>query len=336
MSNTTTGSERATLGLIDTLSLAFVTVAQQAWLLLLPLGFDVLLWRGARISLAPLFGRMASLFALPPEVAGQEAELAAQARFLRESLLEAGQYFNALSLLVVRVLGMPSLLADVPSLGGPYLFQATVPNPWAALALLGAFGILGVFVTSLWLEFLGRVTRRVAPSGVPGGGRPLVSGTVRTAVRLLVLIIALVGVAIALTVPISSALALLTLVSPGVALVFSSLVSFMLLGVSFWLAIHLYFVVEAIVLNDDGVVRAVINSFRVVRQNFWSALGLIGLIFLLGQGFHFIWLRLAQTVPGLLAAMLGNAFLGTGLTLAAFVFYNERFQRIRVQAEKTA
>lgn len=330
MLTNTSSEQQKPLGLIDTLSLAFATVARQAWLLLLPLGLDFLLWRGAWVSLTPLFDRGAALFVLPPEVAEQEAELAAQARLLHESILAAGQHFNALSLLVVRFLGMPSLLADAPSLGGPYLFHVTVQDPWGALALVGGLGLLGIFVTCFWLEWLGRVTRRLA--GTPDLNRPLLSGAVRTCGKLVLLFVIGVVLGLALTVPISLVLALLTLVSPAVGVIFSSVVSFGLLVVGFWLALHLYFVVQAMILNDDGLIQAVVNSFRVVRQNFWSALGLIGLVFLLGQGFYFIWLRLAKTGPGLLAAMLGNAFLGTGLTLAVFLFYQERFRCLRLPA----
>lgn len=330
MLTNTNSKQQKPPGLIDTLSLAFATVARQVWLLVLPLGLDLLLWRGGWVSPAPLFGRLAALFALPPEVAEQEAELAAQARLLQEGILTTGRHFNVLSLLVVRFLGMPSLLADAPSLGGPYLFQVTVQNPWGALALVAGLALLGTFVTCFWLEWLGHVTRRL--TGTPDIGRPLVVGAVRTSGKLILLFVVAAVIGLVLTVPISLVLALLTLVSPGVGLVFSSMVSFGLLVVGFWLAVHLYFVVQAMVLNDDGLVQAVVNSFRVVRQNFWSTLGLIGLIFLLGQGFSFIWLRLAKTGPGLLAAMVGNAFLGTGLTLAVFLFYQERFRRLRLPA----
>jgi len=316
--------------LIDTLSLAFSAVARRMWLLLLPLGLDVLLWRGPMISPEPLFRDAAALFVVPPEVAEQQAELAAQMGIFQDALLEMGRQFNVLSLLVVRTLGMPSLLADAPSLAGPHVVRVVVEGRWSALGIMAVVGLAGLFLTCLWLAQLGQAAWQTTYPGYQGEKRSLAACAVRTAVRLLLLLLVLVGGLVALMVPTSAVLGLVAIVSPGVGVVLSSLLSLVFLWAGLWVGLHLYFVVEAMVLYDDGVVRAVVNSFRVVRKHFWSSLGLILLIVLIGQGFHFIWLRLASTLPGLLVAMAGNAFLGTGLTLAAFLFYQERFRRLAV------
>ncbi|MDQ7029460.1 MAG: hypothetical protein Q9O62_06615 [Ardenticatenia bacterium] len=317
-------------GLIETLSLAFGAVARRMWLLLLPLGLDVLLWRGPLISPEPLFRQAATLFAVPPELANQQAELAAQMETFQEALLEMGRQFNILSLLVVRTLGMPSLLADAPSLAGPHVVRVVVAGGGMALTVSLAVGLLGLFLTCLWLMLLGRTAWQTLSPDEQGAQRPLMVGATRTAVRLLLLLLVLVGALVALMLPASAMLALVTVMSPGVGVALSSLLSLVFLWIGLWVGLHLYFVVEAMVLYDDGVVQAVTNSFRVVRRYFWSSLGLILLVVLIGQGFHFIWLRVARTLPGLVLAIAGNAFLGTGLTLAAFLFYQERFQRLAV------
>ena len=87
----------------------------------------------------------------------------------------------------------------------------------------------------------------------------------------------------------------------------------------------LYFVLAAIVSYGVGLRQALWRSFNVVYRNFWVTIGLALLVSLILWGFDLIWQRLAVASPlGVLAAIVGNAVLVTGLTAARLIFYQER------------
>ena len=63
----------------------------------------------------------------------------------------------------------------------------------------------------------------------------------------------------------------------------------------------------------------------VVRHNFWSAMGMILLVNIINTGLGFVWIRLLmQSTIGTVFAILANAYVGTSLSLAMFVFYRDR------------
>jgi hypothetical protein len=94
-------------------------------------------------------------------------------------------------------------------------------------------------------------------------------------------------------------------------------------------AIYLMFTPDAIVLTEVGPLRAAYLSFNVVRRNFWPALGLLGSVLLISEGLSVLWRSQMETPFGLLVGVLGNAFVGAGLALAAMRFYDDRLRQWR-------
>jgi hypothetical protein len=81
---------------------------------------------------------------------------------------------------------------------------------------------------------------------------------------------------------------------------------------------------DAIAVSDAGPLRAIKLSVTVVRRNFWSMLRLFAAGWLISSGFPIAWAYLAQQTAGVPLAVVGNAFLNTGLLAAAMIFYRER------------
>jgi hypothetical protein len=88
---------------------------------------------------------------------------------------------------------------------------------------------------------------------------------------------------------------------------------------------YLYFVSAALILDNLPVHRAIMQSFVVVRNNFWATLGFILLNFVIMLGYSFIMASLAEIEPvGTVAAICLYAYIGSGLAMALLVFYRTR------------
>ena len=130
------------------------------------------------------------------------------------------------------------------------------------------------------------------------------------------LVLALLGI------PFVFALALLSLLSPQLALLFASIT----LGLATWLSFYGTFVLAAMVVNDAPVLRAIWNSIGVVLRNFWPTLWLFILINLIGGGLTILWQQISHGAwTGL--AIVGNAYVGTSLIAASLLFYQDRYAR---------
>jgi hypothetical protein len=116
---------------------------------------------------------------------------------------------------------------------------------------------------------------------------------------------------------------LLILLNPTIGLLALEL----LFVVGFWINIYIGFYREAIVIHDQGPLRAIYTSFNVVRRNFWGTLGFLALSLIISLGSGVIWYRLVGSTVGLIVAMVGSAYIGSGLLAARMAFFRERLRR---------
>jgi hypothetical protein len=85
---------------------------------------------------------------------------------------------------------------------------------------------------------------------------------------------------------------------------------------------------EAIVVSGVGPLWALHASFNIVRRNLMGTLGFLALSWLIAVGSGVLWLNLAQrSTIGLIVAIVGSAYLGSGLLAARMAFYRERLRR---------
>jgi hypothetical protein len=92
------------------------------------------------------------------------------------------------------------------------------------------------------------------------------------------------------------------------------------------LVVFLVFTPEAIVVADVGPFRAMYYSVNVVRRSLWQTLGLVTATLIISLGLGEIWQRLADNPPGLLTAVIANAFFAGGITMAGMIFFNNRLR----------
>jgi hypothetical protein len=138
--------------------------------------------------------------------------------------------------------------------------------------------------------------------------------------------ILIVGLGISVSLVISVATVPIALISQAAAQGLSVLLWLVSLSLGLWLALNTFFTVQALVLQDVGLTQALWRSFNVVRRSFWATIGLILLSLLIQLGFGQIWQWLHTGPWETLLSIVGNAYIGSGVTAAIMVFYMDRYR----------
>ncbi len=262
---------------------------RRLWLLLLPIGLDIVIWFSPRV--APGTGLLVFTDGLSAEEQG---------------LLSFVQQWNILS--AVLGLWVPSLgvavtgdgsgtIVEVESLGQLSLILAVL----LAVSLVYGSAFLALNAAAVqetaltWDLFALRVMRLA-----------------RRLAGLAAIIVALIFVPLIIT---SVASALI----PPLGL----LLSFVLLALLFWIGFHAFFIVSSVALARQGLLRVIRLSLRLVHGNLWSfaAFFLIYWVMILLTGL--LWnglLELQILGIGRMLAIVGNAYIGTRMTLTAFFY----------------
>jgi hypothetical protein len=220
----------------------------------------------------------------------------------------AGLYLPSL---VVRLDATPlgSLTADL-AMNSPVAFGI------AAVAIF----LAGLWVACLYLGLIAQVVRNGETDL-----KVMASAVWRYWRRLIAFLLLVAGLLTLAALPFGMVYLMLSQVSPSAAEILGFMVQIALI----WGLVYLFFAVEALLLSDVGPIQAVRLSVVVIAGNFWAAITLIGLTFLISLGLPIAWQLIATTPAGLAVGIIGNAYIGTGVAAAGFLFYQERLERLK-------
>lgn len=317
------------MGIIDSLSAGYRFLSRRWDLLLIPVLLDLFLWLTPRVSVAPLFDRLARFYSETAAMSDLPSEMTELAQQMATALAEAGATSNLLNLLLWLsrpLLHLPSLLhvVEPPRTSQPFEINGVGQMVGGGLffTLLGlAVGVVYVMLLARHLP-IGAAAKSWTWEELPG-----------LALRNLLKVVTFVGLLmialLALFAPVSIGVTLLALIAPGL----TTLLAFLFGGFIMVLLVYLYFVPIGMIMDDLRLFNAIGQSFRLVRQNFWATLGLLVLSDLISLGFSVILSRLVDFQGvATVAAILVNAFIGTGLALGFMIFYRSRV--LRMQGEQ--
>ncbi len=309
----------ADVGVIDAIAEGCFAVARRPVLLLPPVLLDLLYWAGGRLTVAPLTDAYLRLargagVAVEPGLADGLNEFAA-----------GSDLFALLSLWVNALL--PQLDAD--RVARPWGRGVLDPGHWSVVLLGGiALTLLGLLLFALYLAGVAQLVREE-----PFDPRQIARRAPACWLRLLGLYALMAGGVLLLGMPIFLLAALLALAGAGTS-VGPLLVLFIL--PLLWLYCFLALAPEAVAVSEAGPLQALKLSVRVVRRNFWPTIGLLAATILITTGLPFGWRALTPNPAGVPLAIAGNAYVATGLTAAAMVFYRERLAALEEQSGSRA
>jgi hypothetical protein len=304
-------------GVMGSLRAGFDAVSRNVVLILLPAALDVLLWLGPRFSVDGLLAPFLNVvFDQTRRTLTSSAEVS---RFMEfESLFnQTVEHFNLLSLLSrlqTFPVGVSSLLARTMPLETPFGSQPVVQIS----SLPGLIGLALLLVTGGWV--LGALYFRWVSGttlGETGSGNGISSlwAIIQTLILSGVWLIGL----IMFLIPVTLVLTVLTLLSPllaGAAL-------FILLALSFWLIVPLFFTPHGIFVRKQNAFYSIFASLRMVRFALPTSGFFVICWFLLSTGLNYLW----SVPPGnswmTLVGIGGHAFITTALLSASFVYYRD-------------
>ena len=309
------------MNIVDALTAGFNSITRRLWLILIPIALDVYLWLGPKMSIGRLVRRLEPLLT-PQATMNLSTSDAYNLAMSREAFVEMGEGFNLFSLLSNTFLGVPNLMIVGPQGLNPNQPTMEVANGWIGLGLVVAFVLISVVIACFYLEMIAQVVRdgKVNLENMPR--RVLsVSGRI-VALGIILLLIMLV-----LILPISIFLTLVAFVSQGFAIMLLGVFSLMAFWGSIIAMVYLFYTIDDLLINENGLLQSVWNSMIMVRRNLWPTLGIILLTNVLSAGLMLIWQRLTFASWGMVIAILGNAFVGSGLVAAVMVFYLDRYRK---------
>jgi hypothetical protein len=316
--------------LIDSLSEGYAAINRRPWLLLVPILLNIYLWFGAQVSLGPLIGDVVgALRRAQPELSSQGDLQALYDQILSRGGTDVRAQLALLNIAVPilqpRVVGP----AEAGGLAIPTAPQVLQPIDAArpgtieistfggAVLVFVAINALGLALSAIFLEQVGAAVRREWP---PMGG---LRGAVRVGLSVLGSIAVIAGVALALGLPLMFFAMLLVFLNQTLGVLAAEL----LFAIVFWIGIYIGFYPEAIVMSNMGPLRAIYASFNVVRRNFWGTLGFLIVWWVITLGSGVIWARLVGSTVGLIVAIVGSSYIGSGLLAARMAFYRDRLRR---------
>jgi len=217
--------------------------------------------------------------------------------------------------------GVPAIVEPPRLIDARRTDTIEVATVGGALLAFVIFNALALALSALFLAQVGAAVRN--PAGglwLPRGG---LGAAPRVGLAMLGAVGIMLGVMLALGLPFLFFAYLLIFLNPTIGLLALEL----LFVVGFWINIYIGFYREAIVINDQGPLRAIYTSFNVVRRNFWGTLAFLALSLIISLGSGVIWYRLVSSTAGLIVAMIGSAYIGSGLLAARMAFFRERLRR---------
>jgi len=322
-------------GVIGCLTAGFEMVGRNLLVVTLPVALDLFLWLGPRVSIGPLVQAFVQVLNTQSAPNPDTARQVAQATSLLERF---GTQFNLLSVISgIPMLQIPSLLARRASGGGSPLGDSRVFSLSSLVAVIPWWVTLILVGLMLGFLYLNEVAHQVRTTGASSnrnddeteGDRSSGNSSMRASVwKLLRFGLFALGLLVigSTVVPLW-----LFIVALGTVIAQPLGVLLWVAGVGFigYAALHLIFVVPSLLVGERRLLRAVGESVLLTRANLFSVFGLVILSMVIYEGLGYAWALPVNDSWALLVGIVGNAFVATGLTSAAFVFYRDRLALAR-------
>lgn len=306
-------------GVLPTLSAGFELTTRYLWLIVIPAALDFFLWIGPRLSFQTLIADLISRF--PVEAAIVDP---------RPMLEMIAPYLNQFSYLSVTVLGVPALMAGLSPEKTPLTPPVIELNGWGAwLGTLFLFSVVGLFLAAVYFCLIAASMNRSRKETTMTRHSSLIVWIGLTWLRLVALAVLFVVLIFAILLPFSLLAGFMGLISQAIA-TFVLLGAFVLL---ISLGIFMSYTPQGMALNPRSFIPAVGESIQLFQRNFSPA---ILLLFLVIAGRRLLsWVLLSADSGTWVTAIniLAHAYISTALIAALFIFYRDRYQVFRQEAQ---
>ncbi len=297
--------------IITSILAGFNAVANNIYLILMPIVLDLFLLFGPKLRLKNVLDpylqeaiRNLSTF--------NSAEMMDMVDLTREMWTAFLTEYNLFSLLRTFPIGIPSLLAGQPIQSSPIGRSVILDvNTWGELILYGILLILiGISFGSIYFNEVERNSRdSKRPYSYQVSIWQIIQSYLLTAILLILLLLFLI--------PASIIVSIIAIFSPVIGQIF------LLLGmlITIWIFIPLFFSPQGIFASQQNALISVISSYRLIKSYLPGTGLFMVLILLISQGLNIIWLIPPSTSWFILVGIAGHSFVSTSLLAASFNYY---------------
>jgi hypothetical protein len=317
-------------GVLETLAAGFSLVLSRPYLFVLPLVIDLWTWLGIQIHPSSL---VSSLQTMMLDYGDSNGPAAA------EELGRLGERFrvnDTLASLTPSVFaGLPNdtFLSTLVGLLAPALTEGVDRSdmyatwgeglgrhvtPGNGYAVVGLAFSLFLGATVLLALFKVPIAHAVRGGNMTPGTfvKDVAIGWMR--------VIALVAIALTTFVGIGLPLFVVAALISAIGINLIALVSLVLFVFGSVGALYMYFLLDAMFIYRVGPVRAAKMSYAVARMNFAQSWRFAAASLLIATGVLHVWGVIVENPPGIIVALIANAVLGTGLSIASMMFFHDR------------
>jgi hypothetical protein len=316
------------VGVIESLSIGFETVAGRLVLILLPFIVDVLLWVGPRVSFAPAIDAVINTYhdrLWEPFVVSFNPEMATiWPEFSAEMATALGNRVTQyLPLVNLPLVGLPVLLAGREAAALPF---GLTPPLWQIASPLGMVGArIGALAGSILIGslYVALIAQQVGKGGL----------SLRNVFRRWPANVFWLGLFVVLLPILIAILYIPFMVLAGGFLMLGGTMAYIGLAIDWggrliilWLMLFLVFTIHGVFMHEKALPGALWDSVRVVQWNM-SATMLMALLFVvLSMAMTYVWNMAPKNSWLAIVGIAGNSFISTGLIAASFVFFKDRYR----------
>jgi len=307
-------------GVINSLRAGFETVSSHVVLIILPAVLDILLWLGPRLSVDGLVNPFLSLAFNQTRLnltASPDVDRVSQIQALSREFSELMERFNLFSLLgrmQISPIGISSLLAQTMPVETPFGSQLVVEisSGLSLFAWVFLLTVTGWILGGLYFRW---VSETALGDAQPGAGISFMWAILQT---VLLSVLWTVGLMMILF-PVMIILTILTMLSP----VLAAGVIFIIMMLSFWLIVPLFFTPHGIFVRRQNAFSSVFSSLRMARFTLPTSGLFVLCVFVLSTGLNYLWSIPPDNSWMTLVGIGGHAFITTALLAASFVYYRD-------------
>jgi len=308
--------------LLKTIVAGFDIITNNIYLILFPIGLDLLVWFSPRLRLMSLIESLVGdlmdrSLDIAPDLEATEMINSAQ-----ELWHLAGENINLIAALRSYPVGIPSLMTSIlpldNPLGTPDLIE--VNSFGSVLSYFLILSFLGLILGTLFFSSVAKVA--VSDSI---DWQQIVKDWPWLSIQVILLTLIWFFLLLGISIPASFIISLATLGS----IAFGQCVVLLYGGLLIWIIFPLLFSAHGIFINQNKVWPSIKHGILITRMTLpLTSLFFVG-VFLLTQGLDFLWRVPPENSWLMLLSVAGHAFVTTSLLSASFIYYNDADKWIR-------
>ncbi|MBK9051106.1 MAG: hypothetical protein IPL78_09370 [Chloroflexi bacterium] len=298
----------------DTLKAGLDLTTKHLWLIIIPVLLDSFYWLGPRVSIRPLLEAFLSLMVQQAAATNQPAATIQTLNSMAEQWASA---VNLLTTITIPLIGVPALMSGLTPEKTPISSSIIeIDNLGGVVLLFTLFLGVGLVLSAIYYGLIAQAVRAESAR---------LDWWWREWPRALFKLIALVFLVLTMGLMASFPFFCLSMFAALFSINLATLIWFV--GAMPLMALILYgfFAPHGVLLQARPVLAAWRESLGLMRQHLAPALGLLLVIYLVGNGLTILW-QIADDGSWLtLVSIVGHGFVSTALAAATFIFYRDRY-----------